>query len=161
MSRLILSISIASLAFILGIAADWSVNTVGALAVDTVYDDVKISLVLPDEIILPRHHCGRLIVTVSDDGVLDLNTMVMGSLDNTSLLRETLRTTIKEREELHAYVDSLDLPLRAPEDRIVEKTVYIKAPRNMTLGEVSELIAVIKEAGADPVGLIADHSLQP
>jgi len=166
MSRVILYVSVATIAFIVGVAANWSLNMLGGFAVDKVYHDasfdVKVSTVLPNEgsIPLPAHNCGRLVVYVAADGALDLSAMPMGTpmgtLNDTSALSVTLRTILKQREESHAYVDSLELPSRAPEDRQVDKTVYIKAPRSTSYGEVADLIAAVKEAGANPVGLIAD-----
>jgi biopolymer transport protein ExbD len=79
----------------------------------------------------------------------------MGSLDDTRTLSEALTAILDERVAIHAYVDSLDLPLRLPEDRIVEKTVQIKAPRSLNYGRVMDLIATIKATGAEPIGLIA------
>lgn len=162
MKRLILHIGVATFAFIVGIATNWSLNTLGRFVVDEVYSDpavdVKIYNVIPDErsIVLPAHHCGQLIVSVTAEGALDLNRMPMGSLYDTSALSKALRTALEERMAWHARVDSLDLPLRAPKDREAEKTVYIKAPRSMSYGEIADLIATIKAAGADHIGLIAD-----
>lgn len=82
--------------------------------------------------------------------------MPKGFVNDTSALTASLRTIFERREELHVRVDWLDLSSRVPEHRQIEKTVYIKAPRSVSYGEVSDLIAAAKEAGADPVGLIAD-----
>jgi hypothetical protein len=162
MTRVIFYISVATIAFIVGVAANWTMNTFGGFAVDKVYDavvDVKISTILADEGLspLPAHSCGRLVVSVTADGAFDLNAMPMGALNETSALCAKLRSIFQRREDLHVYVDSLELPSRAPADRQIERTVYIKAPRNLSYGEVADLIAAIKEAGADPVGLIADR----
>ena len=128
MKRVILDLSVATLAFILGIAANWSVNA-----------------------------CGRLIVSVTEEGTLDLNGVPMGSLDDTRAVSEALTAILDERVAIHAYVDSLHLPLRLPEDRIVEKTVQIKAPRSLNYGKVMDLITTIKATGAEPIGLIAER----
>lgn len=162
MKRVILDLSVATLAFILGIAANWSVNAFGSFAVDKVYNDpvvdAKVStIMLEGRSIVRRGHCGLLIVSVTDEGMLDLNGVPMGSLDNTRALSEALTAILDERVAIHAYVDSLDLPLRLPEDRIVEKLVQIKAPRTLNYGEVVDLIAIIKAAGAEPIGLIDER----
>lgn len=164
MSRSILYVAVATIAFIVGVTVNRSMNMLGAVAVDKVYSDaaleLKISTVLPNGSAMPPSHCGHLIVSVADDGALDLSAMPMGTpmgtLNDTSVLSATLRTILEQREASHAYVDSLDLPLRAPEDRLLDKTVYIKAPRSMTYGEIADLIVTVRIAGADPVGLIAD-----
>ncbi|MCM3905147.1 MAG: hypothetical protein ND866_25920 [Pyrinomonadaceae bacterium] len=170
MKRAILNVTVAAIAFIVGLTVNWSINTFGGFAVDRIYSDaaveLKISTILPNGGTMPPSHCGRLIVSVADDGTLDLSAMPMGTpmgtLNDTSALSATLRTILEEREASHAYVDSLDLPSRAPEDRILDKTVYIKAPRSMSYGDIADLIVTVKNAGADPVGLIADlHSPNP
>jgi biopolymer transport protein ExbD len=43
-----------------------------------------------------------------------------------------------------------------PEERRIEKTVFIKAPRSISYGEVAKVIDGVKGAGADPVGLQLD-----
>ena len=39
----------------------------------------------------------------------------------------------------------------------VEKTVFIKAPKNINYGSVVKVIDAVKQAGADPVGLQIDE----
>lgn len=162
MSRVILYVSVATIAFIVGVAAHWSMDTIGGFAVDKVYYDaavdVKTSTILPGagSIALPVSSC-QLVVSVTADGALNLNTMPMGTLNDTSALTATLRKLFERREELQVYVMSTELSSRVPERRQIEKTVYIKAPRSVSYGEVADLIAAIKAAGADPVGLIADR----
>jgi biopolymer transport protein ExbD len=164
MSRVILYFTVATIAFIVGVAANWSLNMLGGFAVDDFdYDapvDVKISTILPDErlMVLSAHRCGQLIVSVTADGALDLNSMPKGFVNDTRALTASLRTIFERREELHVYgdLDSLELSSRVPEYRQIEKTVYIKAPRSTSYGEVADLIAAVKEAGGHPVGLIAD-----
>jgi biopolymer transport protein ExbD len=43
-----------------------------------------------------------------------------------------------------------------PEDRRIEKTIFIKAPRAIPYGEVTKVIDALKGAGAEPVGLQLD-----
>lgn len=47
-----------------------------------------------------------------------------------------------------------------PEAERVEKTVFVKAPRSISYGEVARVIDAIKGAGANPVGLQIDE-LEP
>ena len=42
MSRVILYVSVATIAFIVGVAANWTVNTFGGFAVDQIYADASI-----------------------------------------------------------------------------------------------------------------------
>ncbi len=121
MGRVILYISVATVAFIVGVAANWSIDTFGGFAVDNVYldaeVDVKISTLLPGagSISLPVHSCGQLVVSVTAHGALDLNTMPVGTLNDTTALSATLRTIFERREGLHEHVESLELSLRVPE----------------------------------------------
>jgi len=162
MKRMILDLSVATLAFILGIAANWIVNAFGGFAVDKVYNDpvvdAKVStIMLEGRSIVRKGHCVRLIVSITEEGTLDLNGVPLGSLDDTRALSEALTAMLDERVAIHAYVDSLHLPLRLPEDRVVEKTVQIKAPRSLNYGKVVDLIATIRATGAEPIGLIAER----
>ena len=47
-----------------------------------------------------------------------------------------------------------------PESERIEKTVFVKAPRSVSYGEVARVIDAIKGAGANPVGLQIDE-LEP
>ena len=42
MNRIILYVSVATMAFIVGVAANWSINTFGCIAVDKLYADASI-----------------------------------------------------------------------------------------------------------------------
>jgi hypothetical protein len=42
MSRLILNVSFAAIAFIVGVATSWSVNAIGGFAIDRFYSDASI-----------------------------------------------------------------------------------------------------------------------
>ena len=164
MRRVIFYVSVATIAFIVGVAANWSVNTLGGLAVDKVYSDAALDLktftILPGALSasLPVHSCLQLVVSVTPNGALNLNTMPTGTLNDTRALSAMLRRIFERREQLHVvYMNSIELSSRVPEDWQIEKTVYIKAPRSMSYGEVADLIAVVKDAGAEPVGLVADR----
>ena len=171
MRRIILHVSVATIAFMTGVAANWTINTFGGLAVERVNPepavDLKIFTILPDEasIPIPAYYHGKIVVSVTADGTLDLSTLPMGTpvgtLNDPRVLSATLRKTFEQREASLAYLATVDLPLRVPEDRILDKTVYIKAPRCIGYGEVADLIALVKAAGADPVGLIAEPRHKP
>ena len=166
MSRVILHVTVATITFIIGVTSNWSINTFGGLAVDNVYSepalDVNTSTVLPDPASdRSLSSCGRLVVTVTADGALNLNTTPTGTLNDTRALTAKLRRVFAEREEWHAYVPGPALSSRVPEYRQIVRAVYIRAPRGVSYGEVADLIAVIKEAGADPVGLIDSSNPQP
>jgi biopolymer transport protein ExbD len=161
MGRVILYVGFAAITFVIGTAANWSANILGGVAVDKFYRDPGFDLsafsIAPRAGLLSvrANGCGRLVVSVTSDGLLNLNSMPMGTLNDTTLLTTTLRTIFEQRERTHLYVARPELSLKVPADQQLEKTVWIKAPRNISYGEVADLIAVIKATGADPVGLIA------
>ena len=104
-----------------------------------------------------RGRIDNLVVTIKDDGTLELNKIGgMGSVNDTGKLSAELVRIIKARLENHAYrpdmLDRYDLP----EEARVQKTVFIKAPRSIAYGEVAKVIDGIRGAGAEPIGLQLD-----
>ena len=51
-------------------------------------------------------------------------------------------------------------PAALPEGERIERTVFVKAPRSVSYGEVARVIDAVKGAGANPVGLQIDE-LEP
>ena len=99
-----------------------------------------------------------LVVTIKQDGALQLNKRDdMGSVDNTGKLSAKLVELFQQRLENHAYrwdmIDRFDLP----EEKRIQRTVFIKAPRSIAYGEVAKVIDGIRGAGAEPVGLQIDE----
>jgi len=98
-----------------------------------------------------------LVVTVEPDGTLKLNSLTnMGTIENTSKLSARLVALFQEREKNHAYRANMLTRIDVPEERRIEKTVFIKAPRSISYGDVAKVIDGIKGAGAEPVGLQLD-----
>lgn len=99
-----------------------------------------------------------LVVTIKPDLTLKLNqTDDMGTTVETSKLSATLADTFRRRKEAHTYSPELINRFDLPEEERVLKTVFIKAPRSITYGEVARVIDSIKAAGANPVGLQIDN----
>jgi len=95
-----------------------------------------------------------LVVTVQPDRTLKLNGLTdMGTVDDTAKLSVKLAALFQERTKNHVYSDSMLTRLDVPEDRRIERTVFIKAPRSISYGDVAKVIDGIKGAGASPVGL--------
>jgi biopolymer transport protein ExbD len=90
----------------------------------------------------------NLRVDLLSDLSLKLNGIGAGSIDDMTELTRRLSDTIKQREEL----GSID-----PSTGMIAKTVFIRAPRSMSYGEVAKVIDHVKSAGADPVGLQIDE----
>jgi biopolymer transport protein ExbD len=90
----------------------------------------------------------NLRVDLLSDLSLKLNGTGAGSIHDMTELTRRLSDTIKQREEL----GSID-----PSTGMIAKTVFIRAPRSMSYGEVAKVIDNVKGAGADPVGLQLDE----
>jgi len=107
----------------------------------------------------PQMHAGdlTLVVTIELDRTLKLNQLAdMGTLDNLSPLISKLITIFQERTRNRAYREDMILRPDLPEDERIEKTVFIKAPRSITYGEVARVLDGLKGTGAEPIGLQLD-----
>lgn len=111
----------------------------------------------PDKSVPVEAHIHTLVVTIEADRTLRLNALTdMGTVDDMSKLSSALANVFKERKQNRAYSDSMMLRPDVPEDRRIERTVFIKAPRSLPYGDVAKVIDGIKGAGASPVGLQLD-----
>lgn len=54
------------------------------------------------------------------------------------------------------YRDDMRNRIDLPDRLRVEKTVFIKAPRNMPYGRIMRVMDGLKSAGAEPIGLQLD-----
>src|SRR5262245_53192844 len=98
-----------------------------------------------------------LVVTIALDRTLKLNNLSdMGTVDDLSRLNAKLISVFQERRQNHAYRANMLLRLDVPEEQRIEKTVFIKAPRSMSYGEVARVLDGLKGTGADPIGLQLD-----
>jgi biopolymer transport protein ExbD len=110
----------------------------------------------PDDRVLPPDP-KTLVVTIEADRTLRLNSLTdLGTVDDTSKLSARLVALFQERAKNHAYRAEMLTSVDVPEERRIEKTVFIKAPRSISYGEVAKVIDGVKGAGADPVGLQLD-----
>ena len=102
-------------------------------------------------------HPWTLVVSIQPDRTLRLNALSdMGTVDDMTPLSSKLTEVFQDRIRNHAYraemISRVDLSGR---ERI-EKTVFIKAPRNIPYGEVTRVIDGLKGIGAAPIGLQLD-----
>ena len=98
-----------------------------------------------------------LVVTIEPDRTLKLNSLSdMGTVDDLSPLIAKLVTTFAERTRNRAYRSDMLARFDLPDSQRVEKTVFIKAPRSITYGEVARVMDGLKGSGADPIGLQLD-----
>jgi biopolymer transport protein ExbD len=112
----------------------------------------------PDATAMIEPNPKTLVVTINQDRSLKLNAMEnLGSVDDTGKLSATLATVFEARKANHVYRDGIESNNNLSEDRRLERTVFIKAPRSIAYGEVVRVIDGIKVAGANPVGLQLDN----
>jgi len=116
---------------------------------------------LPSE---PRHDLAQfkpdqrtLVVTIEPDNTLRLNALTeMGTVDDPSKLNLKLVALFGERTRNKVYRDDMRDRFDLPDRLRVEKTVFIKAPRNMPYGRIMQVMDGLKGAGAEPIGLQLD-----
>ena len=89
-----------------------------------------------------------LVVKISGDSKIKLNDQDMGAIDDAAKLGTTLTDTFKDRSTSGTGFKT--------GTTIVEKTVFVKAPRSIKYGDVVKVIDVIKGSGAEPIGLQID-----
>lgn len=111
----------------------------------------------PDRDVRVAPNDWTLVVTIEPDRTLKLNGLTdMGTVDDSAKLSMKLVSLFQERTKNHAYRDEMLLRLDLPEEVRIEKTVFIKAPRAISYGEVARVIDGVKGAGAEPIGLQLD-----
>ncbi len=98
-----------------------------------------------------------LLVTIEADRTLKLNSLGdLGTVEDTAKLSAKLFEVFQERKRNHTYRAEMVGRVELPEDARVEKTVFIRASRSTSYGDVAKVIDGIKGAGAQPVGLQLD-----
>lgn len=98
-----------------------------------------------------------LVVTIEPDNTLRLNALTeMGTVDDPSKLNSKLVALFEERTRNKVYRDDMRDRFDLPDRLRVEKTVFIKAPRNLPYGRVMRVMDGLKGAGAEPIGLQID-----
>ena len=98
-----------------------------------------------------------LVVTIEPDHTLRLNALTeMGTVEDPSKLNLKLVALFEERLRNKVYRDDMRDRFDLPDRFRVEKTVFIKAPRNMAYGKIMQVMDGLKGAGAEPIGLQLD-----
>ena len=98
-----------------------------------------------------------LVVTIEPDNTLRLNALTeMGTVDDPSKLNVKLVALFEERTRNKVYRDDMRDRFDLPDRLRVEKTVFIKAPRNLPYGRIMQVMDGLKGAGAEPIGLQLD-----
>ena len=98
-----------------------------------------------------------LVVSINADSTLRLNAENdVGSVQNAEKLTERLAGIFRERKENRAYAEDKAARTDLSEDEKIQKTVFIKAPRNLDYGSVVKIVDAVKIAGASPISLQID-----
>ena len=99
-----------------------------------------------------------LVVTIDEDLRLRLNGLSddLGSVNDPSKLNEALAALFQKRRDARTHRLNVTNLMDLPEEERVVKTVFIKAPRNISYGAVARVIDGVKGAGAQPIGLQID-----
>ena len=105
-----------------------------------------------------KPHIHTLVVTIEPNRKLKLNQLEddMGTVDDLSKLNLRLVSLFQERQRNRAYRPEMATRVDLPDSERVEKTVFIKAPRNIPYGEVARVMDGLKGSGANPIGLQLD-----
>jgi len=99
-----------------------------------------------------------LVVSIQPDRTLMLNSLTeMGTVDDMTPLSAKLREVFRERLDNRAYRPDMISRVDLTAQERIEKTVFIKAPRNIPYGEVTRVIDGLKGIGASPIGLQLDN----
>lgn len=98
-----------------------------------------------------------LVVTIQPDRTLKLNEMTgMGTVDDMTPVLLKLKEVFEMRLQNRAFRTELLSRTDLPDHERIQKTVFIKAPRNIPYGEVTRVLDGLKATGADPIGLQLD-----
>ncbi len=91
-----------------------------------------------------------LVVAIDSDKSLRLNKENnLGSIENSADLIARLQEIFQKRTDNGVYSQSSD-------GKLIEKTVFIKAPRAIGYGSVAKVVDAVKIAGAEPISLQID-----
>jgi len=159
--RITIHLICVAITFFAGLGANSGIDSLGKFAIDEFwqegngFDGDQATFLEPNTNFGDHHRCGVLLVTVTANGDLYLNSEQAGTISDKGVLAEKLRQVFELRHEHQVYKLPFSLNSSVPYYREIERTVYIKAPRSALYGEIDDLIGAVKEAGADPVGLIA------
>lgn len=98
-----------------------------------------------------------LVVVVNPDSSLDLNgEKNLGTIDDPQRLTERLVTVFAERTRNLVFASGMETRTDLPLESRIQKTVFIKAPRSMSYGQIVKVVDAVKGAGANPIGLQID-----
>lgn len=102
-----------------------------------------------------------LVVSVEGSGALKLirgeTTVAEASAEDPSAVAERLAREWRERISAGGWKEGFESRADLAPDLRIERTVFVRAPRAISYGQVARVIDAVKGAGADPVGLQTDE----
>ncbi len=112
----------------------------------------------PDKTNIPvTPHPDTLIVRINSDYSLDLNqTKNLGTIEKPAKLQTRLAQVFSERIKNGVLDENLAQKNDLPMSDKIQKTIFIKAPKNLAYGEVVKVIDAVKKVGAKPISLQID-----
>jgi biopolymer transport protein ExbD len=98
-----------------------------------------------------------IVVTVRPDLTLSLNQEEnLGTINEPSPLLTKLSTIFAERTRNGVLADAMSGRNDLEWEQRIQKTVFLKAPRTISYGEIAKVVDGLKGAGANPIGLQID-----
>lgn len=98
-----------------------------------------------------------IVVAVHPDLTLSLNKEEnLGTINEPSPLLTRLSTIFAERTRNGVLADGMGARNDLAWEQRIQKTVFLKAPRSVSYGEIAKVIDGLKGAGANPIGLQID-----
>lgn len=111
----------------------------------------------PDNIQPSTPHPEMLLVAIDRNGSLSLNReMAIATVAEPAALAERLKLVFQQRIENGSLRSNAALDLERPYSDVIERTVFIKAPRATNYGDVARVVDSVKLSGAYPVSLQID-----
>ena len=99
----------------------------------------------------------NLVVAINSDKSLRLNTENnLGTVENPDNLIAKLNEIFNIRTENQVFSETLRDNNQLTSDEKIEKTVFIKAPKEIDYGSVAKVVDAVKTAGANPISLQID-----
>lgn len=97
-----------------------------------------------------------VLITIDNNLQIKLNREEQGAVGETGKLTARLTEIFRLRTENGVFSENLATQSDLNDREKIEKTVFIKAPRSISYGEVMKVVDAVKGAGAEPIGLQID-----
>lgn len=111
----------------------------------------------PDKDIIINPNPYTLVVKINSDSSLELNrTKNLGTIQEPAELQNKLTQVFADRIKNGVLDESLAEKSDLPLSEKIQKTIFIKAPKNLAYGEVVKVIDAVKTVGAKPISLQID-----